>query len=113
MKPTHRSPLSLEIRPSVKEAPNWLRPFGDRVLVLPATPEEVTAAGILLPVGATEAVHVGVVVACGPDAQLEGELLTVGRWIAYPPYVGQAMKLEGVEYLVMPLGEALGWLVPK
>ena len=55
-----------------------LKPLGDRIVVLPADRETVTASGIVLPETAKEKPQEGTVIAVGP-----GKLLTPAN--AFPP----------------------------
>jgi chaperonin GroES len=83
-----------------------LKPLGDRIVVLPAENEKVTASGILIPDTAKEKPQEGKVVAVGPGKLLEsGERVAPevaeGARILYSKYSGTEFKLDGTEYLIL------------
>ena len=78
-------------------------PIEDRVLVLPAAAETVSASGIVLPDSAQEKPLRGVIVAVGPGrvakngARLEMPV-SVGEQVVYGKYSGSEIQFEGQEY---------------
>ncbi|MBN2280623.1 MAG: co-chaperone GroES [Candidatus Marinimicrobia bacterium] len=83
-----------------------LKPLGDRVVVKPATAEEKTSGGIILPDTAKEKPHQGEVVAVGAgklksDGERSPMELKVGDKVLYGKYAGTEITYDGVEYLIM------------
>jgi chaperonin GroES len=83
-----------------------LKPLGDRVVVKPKEPEEVTKGGIILPDTAQEKPMEGEIVAVGggriaDDGKLVKMELKVGDKILYGKYSGTEIKIDEQEYLIM------------
>jgi len=83
-----------------------LKPLGDRVIVKPKEPEEVTKGGIILPDTAKEKPMEGEIVAVGPgrvadDGKLVKMELKTGDKILYGKYSGTEIKIDDEEYLIM------------
>ena len=83
-----------------------LKPLGDRIIVLPKEPEEVTKGGIILPDTAKEKPMEGEIVAVGEgktseDGKLIKMELKVGDKVLYGKYSGTEIKVNDVEYLIM------------
>jgi chaperonin GroES len=83
-----------------------LRPLGDRIVVLPADRETVTASGIVLPDTAKEKPQEGTVIAVGTGKLLEsGERVAPeieeGARVLYSKYSGTEFKLDDKEYLIL------------
>jgi chaperonin GroES len=83
-----------------------IKPLADRVIIKPATPEERTKGGIILPDTAKEKPVVGEVVAVGPGkVSEEGKKVPmevkVGDKVLYGKYSGTEVTYEGDEYLIM------------
>jgi chaperonin GroES len=78
-----------------------LKPINDRVVVRPASAEEKTQSGIIIPDTAKEKPQRGEVIAVGPGK--EGNLMTVqvGDVVLYGKYAGQELNYQGVDYLIM------------
>ncbi len=78
-----------------------MKPINDRVVVKPASAEEKTKGGIIIPDTAKEKPQRGEVVAVGPGK--EGKALTVkkGDIVLYGKYSGQEMSYEGEDFLIM------------
>lgn len=78
-----------------------MKPINDRVVIKPATAEETTKGGIIIPDTAKEKPQRGEVVAVGPGK--DGNLMTVqiGDTVLYGKYAGQELNYEGVDYLIM------------
>ena len=83
-----------------------LKPLGDRVIVKPKEPEEVTKGGIILPDTAKEKPMEGEIVAVGPgrvadDGKLVKMELKTGDKVLYGKYSGTEIKINDEEYLIM------------
>jgi chaperonin GroES len=83
-----------------------LKPLGDRVIVKPKEPEEVTKGGIILPDTAKEKPMEGEIVAVGPgrvadDGKLIKMELKTGDKVLYGKYSGTEIKINDEEYLIM------------
>lgn len=78
-----------------------MKPINDRVVIKPASAEETTKGGIIIPDTAKEKPQRGEVVAVGPGK--DGNLMTVaeGDIVLYGKYAGQEINYEGVDYLIM------------
>ena len=72
-----------------------MKPINDRVVIKPATAEESTKGGIIIPDTAKEKPQRGEVVAVGPGK--DGNLMTVqvGDVVLYGKYAGQEINFEG------------------
>lgn len=84
-----------------------LRPLGNRVVVKPASKEEVTKSGIILPdTAAKERADQGEVLEVGPGLLLENgtrQAMSVkpGDKVMFKKYAADELKVDDVEYLVM------------
>ena len=83
-----------------------IKPLGDRVVIKPATKEEVSLAGVILPDTAKEKPQKGTIVAAGPGKVLESGQrqameVSEGQTVLYAKYAGTEVKLEGEEYLIL------------
>jgi chaperonin GroES len=83
-----------------------LKPLGDRVIVKPKAPEEVTKGGIILPDTAQEKPMEGEITAIGEgrvadDGKLVKMELKVGDKVLYGKYSGTEIKIDDQEYLIM------------
>lgn len=83
-----------------------LQPLGDRVVVKPATREETTKSGIVLPDTAKEKPQRGTVVAAGSgrrdDAGKRIEMdVKVGDAVLFAKYAGTEFKLEDEDLLIL------------
>ncbi len=76
-----------------------LKPLDDRVVV-ERIEEETKSGRIIIPDTAKEKPRLGKVVAVGTDEDLQ-EKVKVGDKILYGKYVGDEVKLEGKEYLIV------------
>lgn len=78
-----------------------MKPINDRVVIKPATAEETTKGGIIIPDTAKEKPQRGEVVAVGPGK--DGNEMTVqeGDIVLYGKYAGQEINFEGEDYLIM------------
>jgi chaperonin GroES len=83
-----------------------IRPLGDRVVIQPATKEEVSAAGVILPDTAKEKPQKGEIIAVGPgrtldNGTLQAPAVEVGQTVLYAKYAGTEVKIDGEEYLIL------------
>ena len=78
-----------------------MKPINDRVVVQPASADEKTKGGIIIPDTAKEKPQRGKVIAVGPGK--EGIEMTVskGDVVLYGKYAGTELNYEGVDYLIM------------
>jgi chaperonin GroES len=78
-----------------------MKPINDRVVVKPASAEEKTKGGIIIPDTAKEKPQRGEVIAVGPGK--EGNMMTVqvGDVVLYGKYAGQEFNFNGEELLIM------------
>ncbi len=86
-----------------------IQPLDDRVLVIPASEEETTASGIIIPDTAKEKPRRGTVAAVGNDEDL-AELIKEGDVILYGKYAGDELSYDGVDYLILSRGDILAKL---
>jgi len=89
-----------------------LRPLHDRVIVKRLDNERTTASGIVIPESAAEKPDQGEVLAVGPGKKTEaGKVLPmdvkIGDKILFGKYVGQTVKVDGDEVLVIREEEIL------
>jgi len=78
-----------------------MTPIADRLIITPATADEETKGGIIIPDTAKEKPQRGEVIAVGPGK--DGNLMTVqvGDIVLYGKYAGQEINHEGHDYLIM------------
>jgi chaperonin GroES len=78
-----------------------MKPINDRVVVKPASAEEKTVGGIIIPDTAKEKPQKGEVIAVGPGK--DGNKMTVkkGDIVLYGKYAGQEINYKGDDYLIM------------
>lgn len=96
-------------------ATNKIRPIGDRIVVKPASKEEVTKSGLIIPDTAKEKPQEGVVVAVGAGKLLDnGDRavleLKVGDKVLFAKYGGTEFKYEGEDLLVLRESDILAVL---
>jgi chaperonin GroES len=89
-----------------------LKPLGDRVVVKPATREEMTKSGIVLPDTAKERPQEGSILAVGPgrtldDGSREAMDVEVGQKILFQKYAGTEFKLDDEELLILSQKDVL------
>lgn len=92
-----------------------LKPLGDRLVVEPATREEMTASGIVLPDTAKEKPHRGTVVAAGEGRRDDdGDRIPmdvkVGDEVLFAKYAGTEFKLDDKDYLILAEKDVLAVL---
>ena len=83
-----------------------LRPLGTKVVVEPASEEEKTAGGIVLPDSAKKKPQEGFVLAIGTGKTLEDGTrvplnVAVGQRVIYSKYGGTEITIEGKDYIVL------------
>lgn len=86
-----------------------IQPLDERVLVEPATEEEKTASGIIIPDTAKEKPRRGKVVAVGNDEELQ-KVLKVGDQVLYGKYAGDELQYDGKDYLILSRSDILAKL---
>lgn len=92
-----------------------ITPLGDRIVVEPMSREEVTATGIIIPDTASrEKPEQGTVVAVGPGKYDNGALVPmtakVGDQVLFSKYGYDEVKVDGVEYFILPESSVLAIL---
>lgn len=83
-----------------------LKPLGNRLVVEPLEPEEVTAGGIVLPETAKEKPQKGTVLSIGPgERNDEGKRIEMdvqmGDTVLYAKYAGTEIKVDGKKLLIL------------
>ncbi len=83
-----------------------LKPLGDRLVVRPATREETTASGIVLPDTAKEKPQRGTIVAAGEGRRDDdGDRIPldvqVGDEVLFAKYAGTEFKLDDQDLLIL------------
>ena len=84
-----------------------IKPLADRVLVKPASVEEKTVGGIIIPDSAKEKPLKGEVVAVGNGTAEEEMVVKVGDAVLYGKYAGTEIEWEGETYLIMRQSDIL------
>ena len=84
-----------------------IKPLADRVLILPAPAEEVTATGIIIPDSAKEKPLKGKVIAAGHGTKDEEMILKEGDEVLYGKYAGTEVQLDGEKYMIMRQSDVL------
>jgi chaperonin GroES len=78
-----------------------VKPLADRVLIKPATAEEKTTAGIIIPDTAKEKPLKGEVVAVGNGTKDEAMVVKPGDSVLFGKYAGTEIELDGIKMLIM------------
>ena len=78
-----------------------IKPLADRVLIEPASAEEKTAGGIIIPDTAKEKPQKGTIVAVGPGTDDQKMTVKTGDTVLYGKYSGTEISYEGKDYLIM------------
>ena len=81
-------------------------PAGNTVLVLPATPKEMTPGGIVLPDKAQSDMREGTVIAVGRGKTLDSGAIVpiefaVGDTVIYKKYVQDKIEIDGVQHYLI------------
>jgi len=84
-----------------------IKPLADRVLVKPATAEEKTIGGIIIPDSAKEKPLKGEVIATGKGTKDEEMVLNPGDKVLYGKYAGTEIELDGEQFLIMRQSDIL------
>ena len=84
-----------------------IKPLADRVLVKPATAEEKTIGGIIIPDSAKEKPLKGEVIAAGNGTKDEEMILKAGDKVLYGKYAGTEIEWNGEQYLIMRQSDVL------
>lgn len=87
-----------------------LTPLHDRVIIKPATPEETTKGGIIIPDTAKEKPMQGEVIAVGngkvnDDGKITPLSVKIGDKVLYGKYAGTEINVDGDELLIMREGD--------
>ena len=89
-----------------------LKPLGDRIVIKVIEDTEQTTGGIFIPDSAKEKPQKGEVVAVGEGktndkGEKEPMGVNVGDIILYAKYAGTDIKMDGVEYKILSIKDAL------
>ena len=89
-----------------------LKPLGDRIVIKVIEDTEQTSGGIFIPDSAKEKPQKGEVVAVGEGKMNEkGERepmdVKVGDVVLYAKYAGTDIKMDGIEYKILSVKDAL------
>ena len=88
-----------------------IKHLADRVVIKMTEAEETTKSGIILTAGAKEKPQIAEVVAVGPGATENGNLIPmevkVGDKILVSKYSGTEVKVDGVEYTILKQSDVL------
>ena len=89
-----------------------IKPLGDRIVIKVIEDTEQTSGGIFIPDSAKEKPQKGEVVAVGEGKTNEkGEKepmgVNVGDIVLYAKYAGTEVKMDGVEYKILSIKDAL------
>ncbi len=85
-----------------------VKPLGDRVLIKIKESESKTAGGIIIPQTAQEKTQTGIVVAVGTDTEVIK--VKANDEVMYDKYAGTQIKVNGVEHLLVKMGDILAVL---
>ena len=93
-----------------------LKPLQDRIVIQVIEDTEQTSGGIFIPDSAKEKPQKGEVVAVGEGktndkGEKEPMGVNVGDIILYAKYAGTDVKMDGVEYKILSIKDALAVLV--
>ena len=92
-----------------------IKPLGDRIVIKVVEDTEQTSGGIFIPDSAKEKPQKGEVVAVGlgkmnDKGEREPMDVKVGDVILYAKYAGTDIKMDGVEYKILSVKDALAVL---
>ena len=83
-----------------------IKPLADRVVLKLVAAEEKTKSGLILTASAQEKPQIAEVVAVGPGGIVDGKevvmTLKEGEQVITGKYTGTQVKLDGVEYTILP-----------
>ena len=97
---------------SIRSRINMLKPLGDRIVVKVIEDTEQTQGGIFIPDSAKEKPQKGEVVAVGlgkmnDKGEREPLDVEVGQKVLYAKYAGTDVKMDGTEYKILSIKDAL------
>ena len=78
-----------------------IQPLEDRVVVEPASAEEKTTGGIIIPDTAKEKPQKGKVVAVGKGKKDEPMTVKIGDQVLYGKYSGTEITMDNKDYIIM------------
>ena len=84
-----------------------IKPLADRVLVKPASAEEKTVGGIIIPDSAKEKPLKGEIMAVGNGTKDEEMVVKIGDAVLYGKYAGTEIEWDGEVYLIMRQSDIL------
>ena len=89
-----------------------IKPLGDRIVIKVIEDTEQTSGGIFIPDSAKEKPQKGEVVAVGPGkmndkGEREPMDVKVGDVVLYAKYAGTDIKIDGTEYKILSIKDAL------
>lgn len=89
-----------------------LKPLGDRIVIKVIEDTEQTSGGIFIPDSAKEKPQKGEIVAVGlgkmnDKGEREPMDVKVGDTVLYAKYAGTDIKMDGVEYKILSVKDAL------
>ena len=89
-----------------------IKPLGDRIVIKVIEDTEQTSGGIFIPDSAKEKPQKGEVVAVGEGktndkGEKEPLGVNVGDIVLYAKYAGTEVKMDGVEYKILSIKDAL------
>lgn len=89
-----------------------LKPLGDRIVIKIIEDTEQTSGGIFIPDSAKEKPQKGEVIAVGlgklnEKGEREPMDVKVGDTVLYAKYAGTDIKMDGVEYKILSIKDAL------
>ena len=89
-----------------------IKPLGDNIVVKVIDDQEQTSGGIFIPDSAKEKPQKGEVVAVGEGktndkGEKEPMGVNVGDIVLYAKYAGTEIKMDGVEYKILSIKDAL------
>ena len=87
-----------------------IKPLADRVLVRPASAEEKTVGGIIIPDSAKEKPLKGEVLAVGNGTKDEEMVLKAGDQVLYGKYAGTEIEIDGQKLIIMRQSDVLATL---
>ena len=90
-----------------------IEPLHDNVVIKPASQEEMTASGLVLPQTTEEKPMQGEVVAVGPgkldeDGKRLPMSVSVGQTVLFTKYAPDEVELDGEDYLVISEEKIIG-----
>ena len=88
-----------------------IKQLADRVVIKMTEAEETTKSGIILAGSAKEKPQIAEVVAVGPGATVDGQIvpmeLKIGDKVLMSKYAGTEVKLDGQEYIILRQDDVL------